>query len=96
MEYYSWRVRGKPVEVRLNLPMLRYMVPWIRDHRACSRPNPSVCCWDVSGGGWGRFLIMVEDFEPFDPAKPARAPQRAARLGTEGGGPCTGAVPVRS
>lgn len=80
MDHYAWRVRGKPVEVRLNLPMLRYMVPWIRDPALHSTEAFGLLLGRIRRR-WGRFIISVEDFEPFDPAKLSGRPH--APRGTE-------------
>ena len=80
MEYYSWRVRGKPVEVRLSLPMLQFMVPWIHN-RAALAPDMYGILLGRSRRGWGRTIVFIDDFEPFDPATLRGAPR--APHGTE-------------
>ncbi len=74
MDYYVWRVRGKPVEVRLNLPMLRYMVPWIRDPALHSVEAFGLLLGNMKRR-WGRYIVSVQDFEPFDPVKLSGRPQ---------------------
>lgn len=68
VESYVWRVKRKPVEVRLTLPMLRYMLPWLRE-RASGTPDAlGVLLGRVRRRWTGDLVVVVEDFEPFDPA----------------------------
>src|SRR6476659_8670741 len=80
MDYYAWRVRGKPVEVRLNLPMLRYMVPWIRDPALHAVEAFGLLLGKIKRR-MGRYIVFIDDFEPFDPAKLSGRPH--APRGTE-------------
>lgn len=68
MNYYAWRVARKPVEVRLSLPMLGYMVPWIHDLSTRQAEQFGLLLGCVKRR-WGRLITFIDDFEPFDPAK---------------------------
>lgn len=67
-EYYKWRQPGRPVEVRFNLATAHYMAAWFH-----GRHSESVECFGMLLGRIrhkiGGYVVNVEDFEPFDPAK---------------------------
>lgn len=67
MEYYVWRVKGKPVQVRLSLPMTQFMVRWIRD-RIAQQPESFGMLLGHVRRVLGRSTVFIDDFEPFDPA----------------------------
>ncbi len=67
MDYYGWRARGKPVGVRLNLPMLGYMVPWIREREMQPAEAFGILLGSIKRR-WGKYLVTIDDFHPFDPA----------------------------
>lgn len=77
MNYYTWRVDGKPVEVRVNLPMVGYMAPWLVQ-RAASHPD----CFGILLGSVKRrlrgYIVCIDDFDPFDPARLRGTPRAPA------------------
>jgi hypothetical protein len=80
MNYYAWRVEGKPVEVRLNLSTVRSMAPWLIE-RAADEPESFGILLGQVKRRWRRRVVWVEDFEPFDPTRLRGAPK--APWGTE-------------
>ncbi len=80
MNYYAWRVEGKPVEVRLNLSTVRSMAPWLIE-RAMGEPESFGILLGQVKRRWRRRIVWVEDFEPFDPTRLRGAPK--APWGTE-------------
>jgi hypothetical protein len=74
VDYYVWGAKGKPVQVRLSLPMTLFMVRWIRD-RAAQQPETFGMLLGRVRRGWRGIIVSIDDFEPFDPATLRGSPQ---------------------